>query len=74
MCCGTKPGVYKLIQNLREEQKLSELARSDLEIGKFNSKVTNKERIYFMCTTFNSNKIEEYLKGLISRRLRALNK
>jgi hypothetical protein len=65
MCCGSKPGVYKLIQNFREEQKLSELARSDLEVGIFNSKVTNKEIIiYFMCTTFDSNKIKDYLKGM----------
>ncbi len=65
MCFGAKPGVYKLIQNFREEQKLSELARSDLAAGKFYSKVTNKEiRIYFMCTTFNSNNIDEYLKGM----------
>jgi hypothetical protein len=64
MCCGPKPGVYKLIQNFREKQKLSEIARSDSEVGKFYSKVTDKEiRIYFMCTKFDSNKIDEYLKG-----------
>lgn len=65
MCCGTKPGVYKLIQNFTEENKLSELARSAIEAGTFKSKVTNKEmRIYFVCTTFDPNKIEGFLNGM----------
>jgi hypothetical protein len=65
LCCGSKPGVYKLIQNFREENKLSELARSDIDTGLFISKITNKEiRIYFKCTTFDPKDTEGFLKGM----------
>ncbi len=50
LCCGKKPGLLKLIQNFREEQKLSELEIERLKAGKFISKITNKELMfYFLC-------------------------
>ncbi|RNA06261.1 hypothetical protein BpHYR1_004371 [Brachionus plicatilis] len=64
-CCGKNPGVYKLIQNFREEQKLQELEFSKLRTGKFYSKATDREiRIYHMCTTFDKDDIKGFLSGM----------
>ena len=47
LSCGKHPGVFKLIQCFREEQKLTELKLSKIKSGAFNHKNSDKElKIY----------------------------
>ena len=67
LCCTKHPGVWKLIQCFREEQKLAKIELIKIKSGKFVQKTNIKEiRIYYLCKNYKREEFWNFIEGMIS--------